>query len=84
VPPEATVAVIGEMLTALDGPQVPAMRLLLKPFSMLPKPVFVLLFEEMAEPSPVPAPKVLLLMQPLAVGLDVPIPGPPGPLITTS
>jgi hypothetical protein len=84
VAPEATVAVVGEMLTALDGPHVPAVRLLLKPFKMLPKPMFVLVSDEMAEPSPVPAPKLLLLRQPFAVGLDIPTPGPPGPLIITS
>jgi len=43
--------------------QVPAVRLLPNPFRVLPEPMLVVLLEEMAEPSPVLAPKELLLTQ---------------------
>jgi hypothetical protein len=66
VPVEATVATVGEMLMAtLDGPHVPGVRLLLKPFKILPDPILLLPDELMATPRPVPPVNVLLLMQPL-------------------
>jgi len=54
----------GEIDTATVGlPQVPAVKLLLRPFRILPEPILLLLFDEMAEPSPVLPPNELLLMQ---------------------
>jgi len=86
VPAEATVAAVGEMLTVTPGavPQVPAVRFEERAFKILPEPILLPPFEEMAEPKPVPPLNVLLLKQPFAVGPDIPMPGPAGPLIITS
>ena len=61
------------------GAQVPALRLLLKPFRMLPKPMSVGEVTSMAVVNP--GPKVLLLMQALGLPFSIKIPMEPGPLI---
>ncbi len=50
-------------LQAKGGRQMPGFRLLSRPLRTLPEPIFVMLFEEMAVPNPVPAPNVLLFTQ---------------------
>jgi hypothetical protein len=66
VAPEATVADVGEMLTATpEGPHVPSVRLLLRRFRILPKPRSPVLLALMAEPRPELPTKVLLFTQAL-------------------
>src|SRR5258708_17854481 len=66
VPPETTAAAVGEMVIPTpDGPHVPAVRLLFRPFRMLPEPMLLLLAELMAPPRPLLAMNTLLLMQAL-------------------
>ena len=82
VPPETTVATLGETLTATpDGPHVPPVRLLLKPFKIFPEPMFVLLAELIPPPKPVPAVTALLLMQPFVPLESSIMPAEPGPLM---
>ncbi len=67
--------------------QVPAVRLLLRPFRVLPEPMSLLKAAEIAVLSPVPAANVLLLMQAFgapsaaALAASIWIPVGPGPLI---
>ena len=46
MPPEATVTAGGETLTAALGPQVPALRLLVRPFSKLPAPTSLVAYDQ--------------------------------------
>src|SRR5713101_1250261 len=80
VPPEATIAADGETLTETLGvPHVPGLRLLDKPLSTLPDPMSLDAVTLMAAVNP--GPKVLLLMQALALPFAINMPVEPGPLI---
>ncbi len=79
MPPEATVAAVGEMLTGALGPHVPPRRLLVKPFSRLPVPTS--LASVTLIPVVNPSPKVLLLMQAFLLPFSIKMPMEPGPLI---